>query len=78
LTTNSERTSKIREGCIWAYQKETKKKTISGIYFPVFENVPEKLKKNTVAHSIPDVTPRKKSSIRPGYFMQGLPIFKKR
>jgi hypothetical protein len=32
------------------------------------ENGPEilRLKKNTVAHSIPDVNPRKKSSIRQG------------
>jgi hypothetical protein len=30
----------------------------------------------TVAHSIPDVTPRKNknSSIRPGYYMRGLPV----
>jgi hypothetical protein len=34
------------------------------------------LKKNTVEHSISDVTPRnkKKSSIRPGYYMRGLPV----
>jgi hypothetical protein len=38
---------------------------------------PKKLKKKyTVAHSIPDVTPRKKKiSIRPGYYMRGLPVY---
>ncbi len=40
------------------------------------ENGPEKVeKKYTVAHSTPDVTLRKKkSSIRPGYYMRGLPV----
>ncbi len=41
---------------------------------------PKQLKKKyTVAHSIPDVTPRnkKKSSICPGYYMRGLPVLKK-
>jgi hypothetical protein len=40
-------------------------------------NGPEKVeKKNTVAHSTSDVTPRKKKSvIRPGYYMRGLPEY---
>ncbi len=34
-------------------------------------------KKYTVAHSIPDITSRKtvKSSIHPGYYMRGLPVW---
>ena len=45
----------------------------------LFENGPEIVeKKYTVAHSIPDVTPGKKSSIRPGYYMRGLPVKEKK
>jgi hypothetical protein len=40
----------------------------------LYENAPEIVeKKYTVAHSIPDVTPRKNKKVRsrPGYYMRG-------
>ena len=43
----------------------------------LYENGPKIVeKKYTVSHSTPDVTPRKenKSSIRPGYYVRGLPV----
>jgi hypothetical protein len=42
------------------------------------ENGPENSGiKNTVAHSIPEGSPRiKKSSIRPDHYMRGLPVLK--
>jgi hypothetical protein len=61
-------------------RKKIQKNDFWGLTRPkLCENGPEivEIKKYTVAHSIPDVEPRnkKKSSISPGYYMRGLPVY---
>jgi hypothetical protein len=64
-------------------QKKTKKNSKKRLLGPISrsklcEYGPEIVeKKYTVAHSIPDVTPRKNKKVRSvrGYYMRGLPVF---